>query len=60
MCIFQAKTHTLLLPVFLQRFKITTTLLLKRKKIVHFKRKGGVKRVVTPEWHREDFCQMNS
>lgn len=58
MRIFQAKTHTLLLPVFLQRFKITTTLLLKKK--VCFKRKGDMKRIVTLEWHGENFRQMNS
>lgn len=31
MCIFQAKTHTLFLPVFLLRFKIITALLLEKK-----------------------------
>lgn len=56
MCIFQAKTH--ILPMFLGRFKITTALLL-NKKIVRFKRKGAMKRIVTSEWHRENFCQMN-
>lgn len=57
MCIFQAKTHTLFLPVFLPRFKIITALLLKK---IIFQRKSIMKRIVTPEWHAENSCQLNS
>jgi len=57
MCIFQAKTHTLFLLVFLPRFKIITVLLLKKN---IFQRTSIMKRMVTPEWQAENSCQLNS